>query len=204
MKDKFGQFKIDFSENGSSKKEEPIFTQEQLDELYTDKEGETEKDQLEYTYWIKKFGNKKSSVPRNDILKDNDFEVEKERVLDKIKQIIGGMKKEIRLSLIKDSGLNTFSNNQEYFNDFNKVLNIANNLSLKNNSLGKSLLSGLGSYRILSTIEKRIKESNYEKMIEYFNDLEKKGTLASLDITRSPHYLFIKEILNQTKEKKAA
>jgi hypothetical protein len=37
-------------------------------------------------------------------------------------------------------------------------------------------------------------------MIEYFYNLEKKGTLATLDIIKSPRYLFIKEILNQTKK----
>jgi hypothetical protein len=143
MKDKFGQFEFDFSES-----EKPLFTQEQLDELYTDKEGETEQDQLEYAYWIKKFGNKKLLVSRDNILKNNDSETEKEKekVLDKIKQIIGDMKKEVRLRLIRESGLNTFSDNQEYFSDFNRVLNVANKLNFKNNSLGKELLNGLGSY----------------------------------------------------------
>lgn len=201
MKDKFGQFKLDFSRANSLKKEEPLFTQEQLNELYTDKEGETEQDQLEYAYWIKKFGNNKLLTPGDNISKNNNYEAEKEKALDRIKYIISDMKKEIRLSLIKDSGLNTFSDNQEYFSDFNKVLAIAKKLSLKNNSLGEELLSGLGSYRVLSTIEKRVKESDYKKIMEYFNDLERKGTLASLDITKSSRYLFIKEILNQAKEK---
>lgn len=198
MKDKFGQFKIDFPEH-PEKKEKPWFTKEQLDDLYTDEEGETEQDQLEYAYWIKKFGNKRLLET-----KDNNLETEKEKALNKIKQILGDMKKEVRLRLIKESGLNTFSDNQNYFSDFDKVAKIANRLKVERNPLGYRLLSDIGSYRVLKTIEKRIEEGDYKKMAKYFSDLEKKGTLSSLEITKSSCYLFIKEILNQVKEESLA
>lgn len=212
MKDKFGQFKIDFSGDNSLKEEKPLFSQEQLDELYKDEEGSTEKDQLEYYYWIKRFGNKRSldsgqnttgqrpseqNISKITVPEINISQSEKEDVLKKIKQVVEEMRKGVRLSLIEKAGLGDFSSNQKSFFDFKKVLGIAKNLIFRKDPLGAELMRGLGSYKILGTIEKRINENDYQKMAKYFSDLEKKGSLASLEITRSPRYLFIKEVLNQ-------
>ncbi|HOZ53270.1 MAG TPA: hypothetical protein PK142_01170 [bacterium] len=219
MKDKFGQFKIDFSGADSPKKEEPLFSQEQLDELYKDEEGSTEKDQLEYYYWIKRFGNRRSLDSQQDILEERSSEQnvpkinipeinisrsEKENVLEKTKKVIAEMKKGIRSSLIEKSGLNNSSSDQNYFVDFKKVLSIAKSLIFKKDPLGAELMRGLGSYKILGTIEKRINEGDYKKMTKYFSDLEKKGSLAALEITKSPRYFFIKEVLNYIEEEQVA
>lgn len=197
--------------NGADKESEvPFFTPEQLKELYTDEPGESDADKLKFNpdkfepgkiispRWLKEFKNKKRTDIKESLPEGDFSDQERKKILEQVKKVVKDMKQCLRLSLVERAGLNNFKNNQDYFFDFSKVLKRAK----IGDSLGKELSSGLGSYRILGTIEKRIQEDDYKKMMKYFQDLENKGSIAAIRITETPRYLFLKKALIQAEENK--